>query len=78
MTLMLHAGANIIEYAALRELETPPATPTLVPVEHYRVVDLLKSTLGMYGHEVTDEHHGVTPDPEVRPRAGLGLKSTLI
>jgi Domain of unknown function (DUF932) len=62
MTLMLHAGANVIDYAALRELETPPATPTHVPVEHYRVVDLLKSTLGMYGHQVTDEHHGVTPD----------------
>jgi len=62
MTLMLHAGAREIEYAALRDLETPAATPTHVPVEHYRVVDLLKSTLGMYGHEVVAEHHGVTPD----------------
>lgn len=53
MTLMLHAGANEIDYAALRALETPPATPTHVPVEHFRVVDLVRSTLGMYGHEVS-------------------------
>jgi hypothetical protein len=75
MTLMLHAGANEIDYAALRALETPPATPTHVPVEHFRVVDLVKSTLGMYGHEVTDEHHGVTPDG-ARYFGLLSLRST--
>lgn len=62
MTFMPHAGANEIDYTDLRALETPPATPTHVPVEHFRMVDPVKSTLGMYGHEVTDEHHGVTPD----------------
>ncbi len=75
MTLMLHAGANEIDYAGLRALETPPATPTHVPVEHFRVVDLVKSTLGMYGHEVTDEHHGVTPDG-ARYFGLLSLRST--
>src|ERR1700681_3762071 len=75
MTLMLHAGANVIDYAALRELETPAATPTHVPVEHYRVVDLLKSTLGMFGHEVVDEHHGVTPDG-MRYFGLISLRST--
>jgi hypothetical protein len=75
MTLMLHAGANEVDYAGLRALETPPATPTHVPVEHFRVVDLVKSTLGMYGHEVTDEHHGVTPDG-ARYFGLLSLRST--
>ena len=62
MTLMLHAGATALDYDSLRQLDTPAATATHVPIPHFRVVDLLKSTLGMYGHEVTDEHHGVTPD----------------
>src|SRR5260370_418861 len=75
MTLMLHAGAQEIEYVALRDLETPAATPTHVPIEHHRVVDLLKSTLGMYGHEVTAEHHGITPDG-MRYFGLLSLRST--
>ena len=62
MSLILHAGANAIEYPALRQLVTPPATPTHVPIEHFRLVDLVKSTLGMYAHEVVDEAYGVTPD----------------
>src|SRR5579859_3922091 len=62
MTLMLHAGATALDYDGLRQLVTPAATATHVPIPHFRVVDLLKTTLGMFGHEVTDEHHGVTPD----------------
>jgi len=62
MTRMLHAGATPLNYDGLRQLETPTATATHVPIPHFRVVDLLKTTLGMFGHEVTDEHHGVTPD----------------
>jgi hypothetical protein len=62
MTLMLHADATDIVYPALRELETPPATQSHVPIPHFRVVDLVKTAVGMYGHEVTAEHHGVTGD----------------
>ena len=62
MALLLHCGANEVEYDALRELETPPATHTHVPIPHFRIVDMLRHTLGFYGHEVTDEHHGVTED----------------
>jgi len=62
LTLMLHVGAAEIDYDGLRQLETPAATLTHVPIPHFRVVDLIKSTLGMYGHSVTDEHHGVSPD----------------
>jgi hypothetical protein len=62
VTLMLHVNAAPVEYGALRELETPPATQTHVPLPHFRLVDLVKTTAGMYGHEVVSEHHGVTAD----------------
>jgi Domain of unknown function (DUF932) len=75
MTLMLHAGAKEIDYDGLRQLDTPAATATHVPIPHFRVVDLLKSTLGMYGHEVTDEHYGVTEDAQ-RFFGLLSLRST--
>lgn len=60
--LMLHAGAEAIDYDGLRQLITPDATATHVPIPHFRLVDMLRHTLGFYGHEVTQEHHGVTPD----------------
>jgi Domain of unknown function (DUF932) len=62
MALLLHVGAKEVDYAGLRALGTPPATATHVPIEHFRVVDLVRSTLGMFGHEVTEEAHGVTQD----------------
>src|SRR5690349_19453861 len=62
MTLMLHAGANPVDYDGLRTLETPPATATHVPIPHFRLVDLVAHSLGYYGHEVTEQHFGVTPD----------------
>src|SRR5436190_710184 len=62
MTLMLHRGAAAIDYNGLRELQTPPATQSHVPIPHFRVVDLVKTAVGMYGHEVIGEHHGITED----------------
>ena len=62
MTLMLHVNAKPIDYDGLRQLETPAATATHVPIPHFRVVDLIKASLGMYGHQVTAEHHGTTED----------------
>ena len=73
--LMLHRGAKEIAYDGLRELETPPATPTHVPIPHFRVVDLIKTTLGMYGHEITEERHGITEDA-MRYFGLLSLRST--
>lgn len=75
MTLMLHAGANPVDYDGLRALQTPAATATHVPIPHYRFVDLIKSTLGMYGHVVDEEHYGVTPDGN-RFFGAISLKST--
>lgn len=62
MTLCLHAGAEPVEYAGLRELATPAATPTHVPLPHFRLVDLVAHSLAYFGHKVVEQHHGVTPD----------------
>lgn len=62
MSLILHCGAREVDYDGLRQLETPPATRSHVPIPHFRVVDMLRHTLGFYGHEITEEHHGVTED----------------
>lgn len=59
---MLHAGASPVEYDALRQLETPPATATHVPIPHFRVVDLIAHSLAYYGHQVVEQNFGVTPD----------------
>lgn len=62
MTLMLHAGANPIDYDGLRQIETPEATASHVPVPHHRFVDLVSHSLGYYGHEIVEQAFGVTPD----------------
>jgi len=62
MTLMLHAGAEPVPYEALREVVTPEATKSHIPIPHHRVIDLVKHTLGFYGHDVTEENYGVTED----------------
>jgi len=62
MTLMLHCGANPIDYPALRDIETPEATASHVPIPHHRLVDMVRHTLAFYGHEVVSESHGVTSD----------------
>src|SRR6202050_5492649 len=72
---MLHRGAENVDYDGLRQLQTPPATQSHVPIPHFRVVDLVKSTVGMFGHEVVAEHHGVTEDG-ARYFGLLSLRST--
>jgi hypothetical protein len=62
MTLMLHAGAEPVDYAGLASLPVPAATETHVPIAHSAVVDMVKYSLGFYGHEIVEEHFGVTPD----------------
>ena len=74
MTLMLHAGASPVAYDGLRVLETPPATATHVPIPHFRVVDLIAHSLGYYGHQIVEQHFGLTPDG-MRFFGVLSLKS---
>lgn len=75
MSLCLHVNAKPVDYDGLHALDTPPGTETHVPIPHFRVVDLMKSTLAMYGHEVVAENYGVTEDG-YRFFGLLSLKST--
>jgi len=75
MTLMLHAGAQEMNLAALRNLPTPDGTMSHVPIAHIDVVDMVKYSLGFYGHEIVDENYGVTPDGD-RFFGLLSLKSS--
>lgn len=75
MALMLHCGANPIDYPALRDIVTPDQTPSHVPIPHHRLVDMMRHTLGFYGHEVVSEQHGVTEDG-MRYFGVMMLKST--
>ena len=60
--LNLHSGGELVEYDALRQMPTPAATATHVPLEHYRLIDLVRGTLSMYGHEIVEEHHAIDHD----------------
>lgn len=62
MGLMLHRGAQEIEFDRLRALQTPVATSSHVPLPHFELVNMVKYALGYYGHEITDEHYGITED----------------
>ena len=62
MTLMLHTGGEAIAYDALRALPVPQATASHVPIPHHSVVDMVKYSLGFFGHELLEEHHATTPD----------------
>lgn len=60
--LNLHSGGELVPFEALAKVETPAATPTHVPIPHHQLVQLVRSTLGMYGHEVVEEHHALDKD----------------
>jgi hypothetical protein len=75
MPLLLHAGAEVVDYDQLRTLPTPDHTLTHVPIAHSAVVDMVKYSLGFYGHDVVQEDYGVTPDG-MRFFGALSLEST--
>lgn len=75
MTLMLHTGAKEITFEELRQVELPPPTETHYPIAHSRLVEMLRHSLTFYGHEITEEHHAVTPDGQ-RYFGLVSLKST--
>jgi Domain of unknown function (DUF932) len=62
MTLMLHSGATPVSYEQLRTIALPAATDTHIPVPHHEIVELVRYTLGFFGHEITEEAHAITPD----------------
>lgn len=62
MTLMLHSGASNISYDDLRAVAVPEATETHVPIAHHEIVELVRCTLGFFGHEIVEEEHAIMPD----------------
>jgi hypothetical protein len=72
---MLHRGAEEIPFTDLHEAPTPKATKTHVPIAHHSLVSHVRYALGMHGHEVAEEYHGITPDG-MRYFGLLVLKST--
>ena len=62
MSLLIHAGASAISYDDLRAVPTPDGTDTHLPVPHHEIVELVRYTLGFYGHEIFEEHHAITPE----------------
>lgn len=73
--LMLHAGAQPVDYGQLQHVPIPAATETHVPIAHVAVVDMVKYALGFFGHDIVEEHYGITPDG-LRFFGLLSLKST--
>lgn len=59
MSLVLHRGGEEVDYARLREIQMPEATTSHIPIEHWRVVDLVKHSLTFYGHDIIEEHHAI-------------------
>lgn len=74
MSLILHAGAEPVDFDGLRQLATPVATATHVPIPHADVVEMVKYSLGYFGHEIVQEDYGVTPDG-MRFFGALSLRS---
>lgn len=62
MTLVLHAGADAIDFDGLRSLVTPEPTSSHHPLPHHDLVNMVTYALQYWGHEVTKQEFGVTPD----------------
>ena len=74
MSFMMHCGAEAIDVQMLAQLETPPATQTHHPISHREVVEMVKYSLGYYGHEITEEHHFIAEEG-ARYFGALSLRS---
>lgn len=62
MTLVLHAGAEAIDFDGLRAIATPEPTATHYPLPHHDLVNMVTYALNYLGHEVEKQEFGVTPD----------------
>ncbi|WP_197696966.1 DUF932 domain-containing protein [Bradyrhizobium sp. ORS 285] len=51
-----------MNYDALRAVPTPQATDSHVPIPHHELVELVRYTLGFYGHEIAEEAHAIAAD----------------
>lgn len=62
MSLMIHAGAKAATYEELADAPMPESTATHVPIAHRSVVDMVKYSLGFFGHNVAEESYALTAD----------------
>jgi hypothetical protein len=46
----------------LQAVSTPEGTGTHILVPHHEIVELMRYTFGFFGHEISEEHHAITPD----------------
>ena len=60
--LMLHCGANAVDFAEVQESETPEATRTHTPIPHSHLVDLVRDGLGRANMSIVEESHALTHD----------------
>lgn len=62
MSLILHAGAQAIDFDGLRTLTTPEPTATHYPLPHFEMVRMVTYALNYLGHEISKQEFGITPD----------------
>src|SRR5574343_1249091 len=60
--LVIHAGAQMVDYDTLRQVETPRATASHVPIPHHEIVDMTRFALLYHKHDIVEEHHAIMPD----------------
>lgn len=60
--LMLHRGAELVGRQNLRELTTPEATDTHVPIPHHQLVESVVESLAYRKLEVIRDEYAVTQD----------------
>jgi hypothetical protein len=60
--MFVDRSANRHSLGGRRFSELEPEEQRREAIPHHRVVDMLVHTLSFYGHEVIEQHHGVTKD----------------
>lgn len=70
----LHKGGELVTLDQLKEAPLPAPTSSHVPLAHAELVNMVKYSLGYYGHSVVEEHHALDADG-MRYFGLLSLKS---
>ncbi len=60
--LMLHCGAQQVDYDLVKETPTPDATATWTPVPHHHLVGLVREQLSGSDMVIREESHALTAD----------------
>ena len=60
--LMLHCGAQQVDYDLVKDTPTPDATETWTPVPHHHLVGLVREQLSASDMVIREESHALTAD----------------